>query len=108
MMAGNDKDTVMTSKAADANDGGTRTAMRNPCTKENRGPRHHDSHNENAARSAGGESHTLAIEQLVNRSNGNGGAERSSTNNSSEISNQLNGFFTMGQQSQQRMGDKAE
>ena len=51
MMAGNDEDTVMTSKAADANGGGgTRAAMRNPCAKENRGPRHHDSHNENAGR----------------------------------------------------------
>ena len=105
MMAGNDEDTVMTSKAADANGGGgTRVAMRNPCAKENRSPRHPDSHNENAGRLAGGESRTLAIEQLANRSIDNGGAERSSTNNSSENSNTLNSFFTMGQQSQQRMG----
>ena len=105
MMAGNDEDTVMTSKAADANGGGgTRVAMRNPCAKENRGPRQHDSHNEIAGRLAGGESGTLAIEQLGNRSIANGGAERSSINNSSENSNALNSFFTMGQQSQQRMG----
>ena len=47
MMAGNDEDTVMTSKAADANGGGgMRVAMRNPYAKENRVPRQHDSHND--------------------------------------------------------------
>ena len=40
-MAGNDEDTVMTSKAADANGGGGIVAMRNPRAKENRGPHHH-------------------------------------------------------------------
>ena len=80
MMAGNDEDTVMTSKAADTNGGGgIRAAMRNPYAKENRGPRHHDSHNENTGRLAGGESGTFQHEKSMcacTDKNVDGGAAR--------------------------------